>query len=124
MRKKTTLEKKPAGKSAGWFKACRVEDVPANGGACIRYGQDQIAVFYFTGRQQWFATQNLCPHRQQMSLSRGLTGDASGEPKVACPFHKKSFSLQTGDCLSDPGLYRIKTYPVKIEDGYVHIGVE
>jgi nitrite reductase (NADH) small subunit len=41
---------------------------------------------------------------------------------VACPFHKKSFSLEDGTCLTDEG-YQLKTYPVKIEDGFVYIGL-
>ena len=48
-------------------------------------------------------------------LSRGMIGSQDGEPKVACPFHKKTFSLQTGKCLSDEGCYEISTYAVKVE---------
>jgi len=107
-----------------WFRACSVEDVPLNGGACVKYREEQIAVFHFSYRNEWFATQNLCPHRHQMVLSRGLIGDHAGEPKVACPFHKKTFSLQSGSCLSDPEEYKIRIYPVKIENGFVYIGVE
>lgn len=107
-----------------WFKACRVEEVPQNGGGCIKYGEAQIAVFHFAHRKQWFATQNQCPHKLQMSLSRGMIGEALGAPKVACPFHKKTFSLETGGCLSDPGQYSIRTYPVKVEDGFVWIAVQ
>jgi len=105
-----------------WFLACSVDDVPANGGACIRYNNEQIAVFYFTRRDEWYATDNLCPHRQQMALSRGMIGSHGDEPKVACPFHKKTFSLSTGQCLSGDEC-SIKTYPVKVEDGWVYIGV-
>jgi len=107
-----------------WVRVCRTDDVPRDGGACVKLGEEQIAVFYITGSDSWYATQNLCPHRQQMALSRGMTGEAGGEPKVACPFHKKTFSLQTGGCLSDPGLYRLRTYPVKAGDGYVFVGIE
>ena len=42
------------------------------------------------------------------------------EPKVACPFHKKSFSLENGKCLSGDD-YCIQTYAVKVEDGMVHV---
>lgn len=111
-------------KTTLWFKACRVEDVPENGGACIKYEEEQIAVFHFAFRGEWFATQNRCPHKQQMSLSRGLLGESADDPKVACPFHKKTFSLKSGDCLSDKGMYQIKTYPVKIKDGFVIIGID
>jgi nitrite reductase (NADH) small subunit len=106
-----------------WFKACRTGDVPDNGGSCIKYQDEQIAIFHFADLKEWFATQNLCPHKQQMSLSHGLLGDSAGEPKVACPFHKKTFSLKSGSCLTDPELYCIKTYPVKVEDGFVLIGI-
>lgn len=105
-----------------WFPACRADDVPHNGGVCVKYGEEQIALFHFARRGEWYATQNLCPHRRQMALSRGLIGTHADEPKIACPFHKKTFSLVTGECLSDDEC-SIKTYPVKIEHGSVYIGV-
>ncbi|MGH2644979.1 MAG: nitrite reductase small subunit NirD [Chitinophagaceae bacterium] len=114
MKKELLITKELTEETNEWFRACRVEAVPKNGAVCAKYHQEQIAVFYFAYREEWFATQNLCPHRQQMSLSCGLLGDSSGEPKVACPFHKKTFSLRSGTCLSDPGIFKIQTYPVKI----------
>ncbi|WP_346238255.1 nitrite reductase small subunit NirD [Niabella insulamsoli] len=106
-----------------WFAACAVEDAVLNGGVCVKYGEEQIALFYFTRRNEWYATQNLCPHKRQMALSRGMLGSAGDEPKVACPFHKKTFSLVTGQCLSGDEC-DIKTYPVKVENGTVYIQVE
>lgn len=103
-----------------WFAACRVEDAVENAGVCIRYENEQIALFYFKRRDHWFATQNLCPHRQQMAISRGMTGSLGDEPKVACPFHKKTFSLSTGECLNGDEC-ALKTYAVKVESGMVYI---
>ena len=107
-----------------WILACHIDDVPHNGGACIKCGDEQIAIFNFSRRGEWYATQNLCPHRQQMVLSRGMIGSTgeSCEPKVACPFHKKSFSLQTGECMGDEN-YTIRTYPVKVEGNEVYVGI-
>ena len=105
-----------------WFPACKIEDVPENGGACVKYKHMQIAVFNFTRRGEWYASQNMCPHRMQMALSRGMIGSMEGEPKVACPFHKKNFSLVDGHCISGED-YSITTYPVKIEGELVYIGV-
>ncbi|HTE09337.1 MAG TPA: nitrite reductase small subunit NirD [Chitinophagaceae bacterium] len=113
----------PAQQIHYWFAACRTEDVPENGGVCVKYKEEQIALFHFTRRNQWYATQNECPHRRQMALSRGMIGALGDEPKIACPFHKKTFSLETGECLSGDEC-SIKTYPVKIEDGKVYIKVE
>jgi nitrite reductase (NADH) small subunit len=105
-----------------WFKAARVSDFPENGGACVRYKDQQIAVFNFSRRNEWYACQNMCPHKMQMALSRGMIGSHENEPKVACPFHKKTFSLKTGECLNAEE-QTIKVYPVKVEEGYVYIGV-
>jgi nitrite reductase (NADH) small subunit len=104
-----------------WFRAARAADFPENGGACVRYKDAQIAVFNFARRGEWYACQNLCPHKMQMALSRGIIGSTEGEPKVACPFHKRTFSLRTGACINaaDEGII---TFPVKVEDGYVLIG--
>ncbi|MVT11736.1 nitrite reductase small subunit NirD [Chitinophaga tropicalis] len=107
-----------------WFYACNVQDVPANGGVCVKYGEEQIALFRFARRNEWYASQNECPHRRQMALSRGMTGTQEGEPKIACPFHKKTFSLKDGRCISDPAECAITTYPVRIENDRVYIGVD
>jgi nitrite reductase (NADH) small subunit len=108
--------------NAIWHRACRVEDVPEDGGSCVLLDGRQIAVFHFKRRDEWYASDNLCPHRQQMALSRGMIGTQGGEPKIACPFHKKSFSLISGECLGGDD-YCIRTYPVRIEDGHVFIGI-
>ena len=105
-----------------WFIACKTEDVPANGGVCVKYHDEQIALFHFSRRGEWYASQNMCPHRMQMALSRGMIGSHQGEPKIACPFHKKTFSLIDGRCMSGDDC-SIQTYPVKVQDGLVYIGV-
>jgi len=104
-----------------WYKAAPVTAFPENGGACVKYKDMQIAVFNFSRRQEWYACQNLCPHKMQMALARGMVGSTQGTPKVACPFHKKTFSLKTGECLNADEC-SIAVFPVRIEDGYIHIG--
>ena len=65
-------------------------------------------------------TENRCPHKKDMVLSRGLLGTQGDEPKVACPLHKKTFSLRTGKGLSDPA-YCIRTFPVEIRDDGIFV---
>jgi NAD(P)H-dependent nitrite reductase small subunit len=103
-----------------WVKVGRVEDFPANEGRTIRHGNAQIAVFNFTSRGKWYATQNVCPHRKDQVLSRGIIGDDCGTPKVACPIHKKTFSLEDGKCLSGED-FELSTFPVRVVDGEVLI---
>ena len=105
-----------------WFKAARASDFPENGGGCVRYNDRQIAVFNFARRNAWFACQNLCPHKRQMVLSRGMIGSAGDEPKVACPFHKRTFSLRNGVCMNADE-ESIAVYPVVVRDGFVYIGL-
>ena len=112
-----------AEKVINWFYACHEEQVPDNGGVCVKFNDLQIALFRFSRLDEWYATQNECPHRQQMALSRGMIGTQGSEPKVACPFHKKTFSLKTGECLSGDEC-AIATYPVKVENGRVYIGMQ
>lgn len=108
--------------TTSWQLACYADDIPTNGGGCVKIGDEQVAVFHFARRNEWYATQNECPHRKQMALSRGMIGSQNDEPKVACPFHKKTFSLKTGECLSGDEC-SIRTYPIKVEQGKVFIGV-
>jgi len=97
-----------------WIDVGHVGDFPVDGGATIQRGKVQIAVFNFSSRGEWYASQNMCPHRKAFVLSRGMIGDDAGTPKVACPMHKKTFSLQSGDSLQGEE-YSIRTFPVKIE---------
>ncbi|PWH82025.1 nitrite reductase (NAD(P)H) small subunit [Algibacter marinivivus] len=104
-----------------WFRVGETTDFPENSGACIKYKSKQIAVYNFSRTGKWYATQNLCPHKMEMVLSLGMIGDKDDIPKVACPMHKKNFSLEDGRNLAGEDL-KIATYPVKIEEGNVYIG--
>jgi len=106
-----------------WFKAASTKDFPKDGGACVKYKDKQIAVFNFAKTNSWYACQNVCPHKMEMVLSRGMIGDDKGIPKVACPLHKKTFSLENGENLNGD-MEAIATYPVRIEGDKVLIGFE
>jgi nitrite reductase (NADH) large subunit len=97
-----------------WVRLASVNDVPDDGGIAVRHGPAQIAVFRLGGQGEYYATQNLCPHKKEMVLARGIVGDHAGAPKVACPLHKKTFDLKTGECLSGEAL-SIETFPVRVE---------
>jgi nitrite reductase (NADH) large subunit len=105
---------------ADWVLVGKVWDFPHDGGATIKHGQTQLAVFHFASRGEWYATQNMCPHRREFVLSRGMIGDHNGKPKVACPVHKKTFSLESGECLSGED-YSVRVFPVKVEGDDVYL---
>lgn len=107
-----------------WIKACAAKDILPNSGGCVKIQGKHIAVFNYDDGRQWYAVDNICPHKKQSVLSRGLVGDANGEPKVACPLHKNTFSLKTGKHLSGNEDYQLATYPIKIEDEDIFLMVE
>lgn len=117
-----TIESEDSHNTYTWVAAAPVEHFPKNAGACVRHNGMQIAVFNFSRRNEWYACQNLCPHKKQMILSRGMIGSAGDEPKVACPFHKRTFSLRDGKCLSEAQCDYIQVFPVRVENGMVMIG--
>jgi len=67
------------------------------------------------------ACQNVCPHKMEMVLSRGISGSADDVPKIACPMHQKTFSLIDSSNL-DGEEYSIATYPAKVVEGEVFVG--
>ncbi len=104
-----------------WYKAGKISDFPTDGGVCIKYKGRQVAIFSYDRKDAWYACQNLCPHKMEMVLSRGLLGDDDGISKVACPLHKSTFSLETGENLNGE-LPSIAVYPVKVEGDFVYVG--
>jgi len=106
--------KSPRPAKPQWVRVGSEDDFPRDGGATIKYGDVQIAVFNFSSRGQWYACQNMCPHKNAFVLSRGILGSVGAVPKVACPLHKKAFSLENGVCLTGED-YAVKVFPIKVE---------
>lgn len=106
-----------------WVSFGSVEDYPYDGGATVKYGASQLAVFKFESRGEWYATQNVCPHKRALVLSQGIIGTKGSIPKVACPLHKKNFDLATGECLDGAGSEELSllTFPVRVENGAVQL---
>ena len=98
-----------------WVMVGSVSDFPANVGSPILYSDTQLAVFNNAQRGEWYCTQNMCPHKQAFVLSQGIIGDAAGISKVACPLHKKQFSLSDGVEIGGNGDLQLLTFPVKID---------
>ena len=104
-----------------WLYAGRVSQFPDGVGGTLKHGPHQIAVFYFAGRDRWYACQNLCPHKLEQVLGRGLTGEEEGIPKIACPLHKKAFSLEDGTNLNGD-CPPLALYPVRVREDNVYVG--
>ena len=105
---------------AEWIPVASVDEVPRDGGIAVRYGETQLALFHVAASDSWYATENRCPHKRDQVLARGIVGDQGGRPKVACPQHKKTFDLASGESLSDPELC-VAAFPAKVAEGKVFV---
>jgi len=103
-----------ANSQKSWVEVGSTSDFLPNVGTPIIYGDSQLAVFNNAKRGEWYCTQNMCPHKQAFVLSQGIIGATADDvPKVACPLHKKTFDLKTGEGITDEEL-NILTFPVKL----------
>ncbi|HEY7261735.1 MAG TPA: Rieske (2Fe-2S) protein [Trebonia sp.] len=97
-----------------FVRAVAVADIPNGRGKLWRHGDKRIALMR-TDRGV-YAADNRCPH-QGYAL---VQGDVSGDV-LTCAWHNWKFQLTDGQCLF--GGENIRTYPVRISEGYVFVDV-
>ena len=82
---------------------------------------------------EFYAIYEFCPH-QRASLGDGVLGGQTiarqpgakfayvreGEI-LRCPWHNYCFDIKTGLCLTEPNKFRVKTYPILIENHEVFL---
>lgn len=67
---------------------------------------------------QIFGIDSECRH-MRASLATGGISDG----KLTCKWHGWTYSLETGECLNNPG-FRLKRYNVEISDGDVYLLID
>ncbi|KAJ3191500.1 hypothetical protein HK101_007661 [Irineochytrium annulatum] len=111
-----------------WVEVGKVDQFPVNAGAAVKIGDMQVAVFSVTqddGGRRWYATQNMCPHKRAFVLASSIVGTSSSgsAPHIACPNHKKTFSLATGQSPAAEHEYAVATFEVRVEGEVVSLRV-
>lgn len=96
----------PVGSAADW---------PENGGRMVAIGARRIGVYRHAGA--WYALKDICPHAG-IPLAKGPVADHA----VTCVGHGWRFDLRTGEAIGMGG-HKVATYPVRIVDGRVEVGV-
>jgi 3-phenylpropionate/trans-cinnamate dioxygenase ferredoxin component len=75
-----------------------------------------IVVFQIAG--EYFAIGDVCSHDD------GPVGEGEVEDtQVICPRHGARFDLRTGKVLSLPAIVDIPSYPIRVVDGQIEVGV-
>jgi 3-phenylpropionate/trans-cinnamate dioxygenase ferredoxin component len=77
---------------------------------------ETIVVFNITG--ELFAIEDVCSHDQ------GPLGDGEvSDHEIHCPRHGASFDVRTGHVLSLPAITDIHTFPVRVNQGMIQLGI-
>lgn len=105
-----------------WETVCRLERLQSGRGVAALLGATQVALFRMDDEDgiRVYAIDNVDPCSGAAVLSRGIVGDRGGEPVVASPIYKQSFSLLTGQCLDEQDKV-VAVYQVRDLDGYVQV---
>ncbi|MEN5362725.1 non-heme iron oxygenase ferredoxin subunit [Brevundimonas intermedia] len=80
-------------------------------------GGTKIALYAVDG--DYYATADLCTHGQASLADGYLDGDL-----IECPLHQGTFNVKTGAAVGAPCTVAVRTYPVKLENGVLHVGME
>jgi nitrite reductase (NADH) small subunit len=107
---------------------CGADDLAPGEKHALRVGRRNVVVVRAADGRYW-AIADICPH-QGAQLSAGHLGGslvfADGVCSVEregeilrCPWHNFAFDVTTGRSLLDPERYRVATYRVTVENGYV-----
>jgi nitrite reductase (NADH) small subunit len=102
-----------------WIRVTSVENIPPREGRTVKLGP--LAVALFNTGEQFLAVENRCPHGGG-PLAEGIVGGST----VTCPLHNWRVCLESGHVTKpcESGAVPVRTFPVKIEDGVLVLGIE
>jgi nitrite reductase (NADH) small subunit len=104
-----------------WTTVCPFDRLQPERGVAALLGDVQVALVR-TRDDTVHAIGNIDPFSGAAVLSRGIVGDRGGVPTIASPVYKQAFDLRTGACLDDADV-SVPTYPVRVTDGVVQVGL-
>ena len=100
-----------------YHRAAQVGDIPEGQGRSFTIEGHEIGLFFTDGK--YFALNDFCPHQ-----GASLSGGHVEEGQVMCPWHAWRFKLSDGSWSDSPkSPIRCETYPVRIVDEEIQIGI-
>jgi 3-phenylpropionate/trans-cinnamate dioxygenase ferredoxin subunit len=101
-----------------WVEVLSLEEIGDDDVVPVTVDGRDFAV-YRTAEGDVYASDGHCTHEATL-LCDGLVMDAT----IECPKHNGRFSLIDGMALGAPVLIDLKMFPVKVEDGKIHIDTD
>jgi naphthalene 1,2-dioxygenase ferredoxin component len=103
--------------SGKWLPVVARIDVPDGDVIAVNVLGHDIALYGVGG--EIYATANLCTHGH----ARLCDGFFEGT-EIECPLHQGRFDVRTGEPVLEPVTEKVRTFPVRIEDGQVLLFIE
>lgn len=102
---------------AKFYRIAKVSDVPD--GERLFFEIEGQPIVLFVKGNEYYATGDVCSHDQ------GPVGDGELEGyEIICPRHGARFDIRTGKVLQFPAVTDIPSYPVRVQDGYIEVGIQ
>ncbi|GAP11163.1 ferredoxin subunits of nitrite reductase and ring-hydroxylating dioxygenases [Bellilinea caldifistulae] len=99
-----------------FYTVAKVEDLPPGERLFVEIGDVSIVVFNIAGK--YFAIGDVCTHDD------GPLGDGELDGhQIICPRHGARFDVRNGKVLSLPAVVDIPTYPVRVTENDIEVGV-
>ncbi len=100
-----------------WIDVAMEGEIGANACRVVDLEDARVAVFNIGG--EYYAIEDVCTH-DGGELAEGTV--EAGE--IVCPRHGARFSITTGAVLGPPAYEDLRTFPVRVADGKVQVGIE
>ena len=98
-----------------WIQVATEDDFDLTDRKYVEVEDEPIGLFK-TDSGAYYAIGAMCSH-QEVSLMSGEVEDCV----ITCPLHGAEFDLRDGRHLCMPAVRPVPSYPVKVEDGAIHI---
>ena len=99
-----------------WHPVCPVTDVGPED--VIQFEHDGKLYAIYHTPSGFYATDGLCTHEQEFLADGLVIGEI-----IECPRHQGRFHIPSGKAKGAPVCLDLSTYPTKIEDGQVLVGL-
>ena len=100
-----------------WIDIAPLDELPPGDRRVVNTEIGRIAVFNLEG--ELFAIEDVCTHDGGELASGKCEGDV-----IICPRHGARFCIRDGRVLSPPAYEDVETFPVRVEDGMMQVGIE
>jgi 3-phenylpropionate/trans-cinnamate dioxygenase ferredoxin subunit len=99
-----------------WLEVCDADEIEAED--VLRFDHGGATFVVYRTPSGYYASDGWCTH-ERAHLADGFV---NGE-MIECPRHQGRFHIPSGAAKSPPACIALRTYPVKVEDERVFIGL-